>query len=302
MFWLDLKNSLLVLSYIILVVSFGAAFAATAPDPPTNPSATAVSSTQVNIFWSPPANDGGGAITGYKIEYKIGSGSYSILVANTGSQSVTYYSHTGLTSGNTYTYKISAINSIGTGNPSAEVSATPSSSSTGTLPGAPTNLVGVAASPTQANLSWTAPANSGGYPITGYKIEYRIGSGSYTTLADNTLNTTPTYSHTGLTTNQVYLYRVYTVTAFGTSTQPSNEVVVQPTSSSALTAPGSPTGLGATAVSPTQVNLSWSAPSNNGGSPIAGYKIEAKSGSGSYSNLVSNTGNSATSYSHTGLT
>jgi hypothetical protein len=297
-----LNKSLLVLSYVIIAVSFGSAFAATAPDPPTNPSATAISSTQVNIFWNPPANDGGGAITGYKIEYKIGSGSYSILVANTGSQSVTYYSHTGLTSGNTYTYKISAINSIGTSNPSSEVSATPSSSSTGTLPGAPTNLVGVAASPTQANLSWTAPANSGGYPITGYKIEYRIGSGSYTTLVDNTQNTNPTYSHTGLTTNQVYLYRVYTVTAFGTSAQPSNEVVVQPTSSSALTAPGSPTGLGATAVSPTQVNLSWTAPSNNGGSPITGYKIEVKSGSGSYSNLVSNTGNTATTYSHTGLT
>jgi titin len=296
------NKSLLVLSYVIMMVSFGSAFAATAPDAPTSPSATAISSTQVNVFWNPPANDGGSAITGYKIEYKIGSGSYSILVANTGSQTITHYSHTGLTSGTTYTYKISAINAIGTGATSAEISATPSSSSTGTLPGAPTNLVGVAASPTQANLSWTAPSNSGGYPITGYKIEYRIGAGSYVTLVENTLNTTPTYSHTGLTTNQVYLYRVYSVTAFGTSTTPSNEVVVQPTSSSALTAPGSPTGLGATAISPTQVNLSWTAPSNNGGSPITGYKIEVKSGSGSYSNLVSNTGNTATAYSHTGLT
>jgi hypothetical protein len=295
------KAYLFTLSYVILLASITQAFAATAPDQPTNLTATAVSGTQVNLFWSAPANDGGAGINSYKIEYKIGSGSYSILVASTGSPT-TYYSHTGLTSGNTYTYKISAINNVGTGNPSAEVSATPTSSSAGSAPGAPTGLTGVAASPTQANLSWTAPTSLGGYPISGYKIEYRIGSGSYSVLVSNTGSTATTYSHTGLTTNQVYLYRVYSITQFGTSENPSNEVVVQPTSSSALTVPGSPTGVSATPVSPTQVNLSWSAPSNNGGSPITGYKIEAKSGSGTFSNLVSNTGTTITTYSHTGLT
>lgn len=296
-----MKAYLFALFYVILFASITQAFAATAPDPPTNLSATAVSGTQVNLFWSAPANDGGTGVNSYKIEYKIGSGSYSILVASTGSPTA-YYSHTGLTSGNTYTYKISAINNIGTGNPSAEASATPVSSSTGSAPGAPTGLTGVAASPTQANLSWTAPTSFGGYPISGYKIEYRIGSGSYSVLVSNTGSTATTYSHTGLTTNQVYLYRVYSITQFGTSENPSNEVVVQPTPSSALTVPGSPTGVSATPVSPTQVNLSWSAPSNNGGSPITGYKIEAKSGSGTFSNLVSNTGTTTTTYSHTGLT
>ncbi len=291
---------LLVLSYIVIFTSASQAFAATAPDPPTNLTATAVSATQVNLFWSTPVNDGGTGVNSYKIEYKIGSGSYSILVASTGGPT-TYYSHTGLTSGNTYTYKVSAINNIGTGNPSSEASATPTSSSTGTAPGAPTSLTGVAASPTQANLSWTAPSSTGGYPITGYKIEYRISSGSYSTLVSNTGSTGTTYSHTGLTTNQVYVYRVYTITQFGTSENSSNEVVVQPTSSSALTAPNSPTGVSATAVSPTQINLSWNTPSNNGGSSITGYKIEVRSGSGTFSNLVSNTGSTATTYSHTGL-
>ncbi|NDB63066.1 MAG: hypothetical protein EB170_04250 [Nitrosopumilaceae archaeon] len=286
---------------IIVIISYNPAFAASVPDSPSNPSATAISSTQVNIFWNTPTSDGGASITGYKIEYKIGSGSYSTLVANTASPSTTYYSHSGLTTNTSYYYKISAINSAGTSATSAEVTATPTSTSTGSLPNAPTNLVGVAASPTQANLSWTAPSNTGGYPISGYKIEYRIGSGSYSTLVENTGGTITTYSHTGLTTNQVYVYRVYSITSFGTSTQASNEVVVQPASTSALTAPNPPTGLSATPISPTQVNLSWTAPSNNGGSSITSYKIEVKSGSGSFSNLVSNTGNTATSYSHTGL-
>jgi titin len=296
------KRSSLAIFSIVLAVSFSSAFAATAPDPPSNPSATAVSSTQINIFWNEPTNNGGSSLTGYKIEYKVGTGSYTVIVANTGTPSTTYYSHSSLTTNTAYTYKIYAINSIGTSNAATEISTTTTSTSSGSLPGTPTNLVGVAASPTQVNLSWTAPTNTGGYPISGYKIEYRVGAGAYSTLTANTGSTSTSYSHTGLTTGQVYVYRVSSVTSFGTGTQTSNEVVVQPTSSSALTAPNAPTGVSATAVSPTRINLSWVAPSNNGGSAITSYKIEVKSGSGSFANLVSSTGNTTTTYSHTGLT
>jgi len=48
-----------------------------------------------------------------------------------------------------------------------------------------------------------------------------------------------------------------------------------------LTVPNAPTGLTATVVSPTQVDLSWSAPSNDGGSSIIGYQIEVKEDTGS---------------------
>ena len=44
------------------------------------------------------------------MEKKEGSGSYAIAVANTGSDAVTYTA-TGLTNGNSYTFKVSAINS-----------------------------------------------------------------------------------------------------------------------------------------------------------------------------------------------
>ncbi|MEM3006881.1 MAG: fibronectin type III domain-containing protein [Candidatus Nitrosotenuis sp.] len=274
------------------------ASAATAPDPPANPSAVAVSPTQINLFWSAPAYDGGAAIASYKIDYKIGSGSYTNLVQSTTN---TTYSHTTLTTGQSYTYKIYAINSAGTSIASSEVSATPTSSSTGTYPGAPTGLIATAVSPTQVNLYWNVPSNNGGYPISGYKIEFRVGSGSYSTLVSNTASTATSYFHQGLTTNQVYIYRVYAITSFGTSQEASAEALAQPTSSSSATAPGAPTNLSATAVSPTQVNLIWNAPSNIGSSPITGYKIEVKLGSGSYSTLTSNTGTTSTTYQHTGL-
>ncbi|TBR23424.1 MAG: fibronectin type III domain-containing protein, partial [Candidatus Nitrosotenuis sp.] len=295
------RLTILLLSSVLILISIHTeANAASIPDAPTGLIATAVSPTQINLFWSAPANDGQSSITGYKIEYRVGSGSYSVLVANTASAATTY-SHVGLTTDQTYTYHVYAINSVGTSASSSEASTTPTSSSSGTNPDAPTGLSAVPASPTQVNLSWSPPANNGGYPITGYKIEYRVGSGSYNTLVANTASTSTTYSHTGLTTGQVYIYHVYAITSFGTSTQPSSEAVAQPQSSSTLTVPGIPTGITATSVSPTQINLSWTAPSNNGGSPITGYKIEVKSGSGSYSVLVANTASAATAYSHTGL-
>jgi titin len=297
------KTTFSVISLIALVVFFSASIPvsaiATVPGTPTGLAAIAVSPTQVNLFWSAPASDGGAAISGYKIEYKTGS-FYSTLVENTGQ--VTTYSHTGMTTGTTYTYKISALNSIGTSTASAEVSVTPTSASTAAAPGAPTGLVASAISPTKIDLTWSAPTSNGGYPITGYKIQYRTGSDQYADLIANTASTTTAFSHNGITAGQLYIYRIYTITSFATSEKSSLEVTVQPKSASASTAPGAPTGLVASAVSATQVNLSWSAPASNGGYPITGYKIEYKKGTGSYLSLASNTANTTVFYSHTGLT
>jgi titin len=287
---------ILSISLVTIIPAFADAIV---PSAPTNVSAFAVSPTQVNLFWNAPS---GFTITSYKIDYKAGGGSYTTLVTTSGTDATkTNYSHTGLTTGVQYSYKIYAINSVGTSIASAEISVTPSTSSVGSLPGSPTGLVATPISPTQANLSWTAPSN-GGHPITGYKIEYRIGGGSYAELVSNTGNTATTYSHTGMTAGQVYVYRVYAITSFGQSEKPSAETTVNLKSASSASVPGAPPSLSATAVSPTQVNLSWLAPSNNGGYQISGYKIEVKKGSTAYSTLIANTGNSTTTYSHAGLT
>ncbi|MCX6734792.1 MAG: S-layer homology domain-containing protein [Candidatus Peregrinibacteria bacterium] len=101
-----------------------------APGAPTGLSATATSTTQINLSWTAPASDGGSTITGYKIERKTGSGDYSSIVADTGTNGTTY-SNTSLSAGTAYTYKVSTINAIGTGVASSEASATTSSDSGG---------------------------------------------------------------------------------------------------------------------------------------------------------------------------
>jgi len=98
---------------------------ATAPQPPTNLSTNTISSSQINLSWSAPSDNGGSAITGYKIERSLDGSTWNTIVSNTGSTTTTY-SDTGLSSSTTYTYRVSAINTIGTSLPSNTSSATTS--------------------------------------------------------------------------------------------------------------------------------------------------------------------------------
>ena len=270
----------------------------TAPGAPTGLTATASGTTQINLSWSAPASDGGSAITGYKIESSSNGGSsWSDLVANT-SNTTTTYAHTGLTASSTRHYRVSAINTNGSGTASNVANATTGA----TAPGAPSGLSATASGSTQINLSWTAPASTGGSAITGYKIEVSSNGGSsWTDQVANTSSTATTYAHTGLASGDTRHYRVSAINANGAGT--ASNVDSATTGTTGTTVPGAPTGLTATASGTTQINLSWSAPASDGGSAITGYKIESSSdGGSSWSDLVADTGNANTTYAHTGLT
>src|SRR5947208_1405400 len=119
-----------------------------------------------------PTDNGGSAITGYKIERSTDGGTtWSALVNTCGTS--TSCSDTGLPHTTTFTYRVSAINSVGTGSPSTTASAT-------TLAVAPSPPTGLAASASSSHiaLSCTAPADNGGSAFTGYKIERSIDGGN----------------------------------------------------------------------------------------------------------------------------
>ena len=70
----------------------------------------------------------------------------------------------------------------------------------------------------------------------------------------------------------------------------------------AITVPGVPTDLSASTGGDTLINLSWTAPGDDGGSPIIGYKIEVSpDGNANWTELVANTGNTTTTHAHIGL-
>ena len=84
------------------------------PGPPTGLTASGNGETQIDLRWAAPTTDGGAAITGYRIEIAEDLTSWNDLVADTGSTATTYF-HTSLTAGTTRHYRVSAINSAGTG-------------------------------------------------------------------------------------------------------------------------------------------------------------------------------------------
>ncbi|GBL42202.1 titin [Nitrosarchaeum sp.] len=189
------------------------------PSQVTGFTATAISTSQINLSWTAPYN-GGSTITGYKIEREspVGGG-FSTIVANTGSTSTTY-SSVGLADNAQYNYRVSAINAIGTGTASAPANAT--TPIIQTIPSQVTGFTATAISTSQINLSWTAPYN-GGSTITGYKIERESPVGGvFSTIVANTGSTSTTYSSVGLADNAQYNYRVSAINAIGTGTA-SNE-------------------------------------------------------------------------------
>ncbi len=193
------------------VLVTGNAAGPTVPGVPTGLGATA-GDTQVSLSWTAPASNGGSAITDYLVEYKLNSsGTWSIFTDGTSTS--TTATVTGLTNDLLYNFRVSATNSVGTGDPSSTANATPTEP---TVPDAPTSLSGISGN-TQASLSWTAPASNGGSAITDYLVEYKLNSsGTWLTFVDGT-STSTTATVTGLTNDLLYNFRVSAINAIGTS-------------------------------------------------------------------------------------
>ncbi len=267
--------------------------AATIPGAPTSLTAVADGQTTIDLSWTAPTSDGGAAISGYRIEVSTNGGSsFSQLVA---SHSTTSYSHTGLTAGTARHYRVRAINSVGNSGWSNTANAT-TATPTATVPGVPTSLTATASGQTIINLSWTAPASDGGAAISGYRIEVSTNGGSsFSQLVASQSGTS--YSHTGLTAGTARHYRVRAINSVGNSGWSNTANAT----TAAATAPGAPTSLTATASGQTIINLSWTAPTSDGGAAISGYRIDVSTDGGTnFSQLVAS--HSTTSYSHTGLT
>ncbi len=152
------------------------------------------------------------------------------------------------------------------------VSATPS-----TLPDAPTNLQCLPGA-SSANLSWSAPLDDGGAPVTGYKI-YR-GTTTGNTAYLTTIGAHIAFSDSALTNGMAYYYRVSALNAVGEG-EMSGEASVVP-----MSVPGPPVGLQALGID-ASVKVSWSTPLDNGGSDITGYRLYRTANSAS--TLVSET-------------
>ena len=159
---------------------------------------------------------------------------------------------------------------------------------------APTGLTATANGETRIDLSWRAPTDTGGNPVTGYKIEYSANGNEPWTEVETTGNADTNYSDTGLTAGTTRYYRVSAVTSTGPGT-PSN-VARATTIAAPVNPPGPPTGLTAeVSEDEAKVDLSWTAPAFTGGAPITGYRIESSAdGNEPWTEVITTTGDGTT--------
>ncbi|GAA49620.1 twitchin [Clonorchis sinensis] len=122
----------------------------------------------VTLNWKPPKDDGGNPIKGYLVERRIPGGEWRKATPNV--VQGTTAKLTNVDEGQTYEFRVSAVNDAGPGEPSKATA--PHTVKDPTYPpGAPENLNVDRVTKNGAKLSWNKPRRDGGAPITGYVVE-----------------------------------------------------------------------------------------------------------------------------------
>ena len=182
----------------------------TEPEAPESLSATPGDG-QVTLRWRAPTNDGGEPITHYEYELD-GSGTWISTGGTAPSHTVT-----GLNNGQTYTFRVRAVNALGNG-AVVTLQATPSPSTGGGgdggtprtfVPGA-VRFLTAAGGNGEAVLSWDAPSSDGGAEITDYEVRINR-SGPWI----STGSTETTHTVTGLDNGTTYVFQVRAVNRIG---------------------------------------------------------------------------------------
>ena len=262
------------------------------------------SGTMIDLSWSAPSDNGGGTISGYKIQRSTNSGSsWSDLVSNTGSTATTY-TNSGLTRLTRYDYRVAGINEKGAG----AYGNAPNHTTTAELPDAPgtLSLANGSNSKTQINLSWSAPADNGGASVTGYRIKQ---GGSV--IVANTSSTGTTYTVSGLSANTAYNFNVAAITSFGTGADgntPSHttagNIAYSTTGSPTITTYGSYrsfkyTGSGTFVITANSASEAFDVFTVGGGGGSGGHQLGVNGGAGGGGTRTTNLPGTVKSYTAT---
>src|SRR5207253_2621553 len=190
------------------------------------------------------------------------------------------YSNTGLSPATTYSYTVAAYDAAR--NLSAQSSVVSATTQADTqAPSTPANLAATVVSASQIDLTWSAATDNVG--VTGYRV-YRDGA-----LVASPVGTS--VSITGLSAGVQYSFTVAAFDAAGNVSAQSSPASATTPAPPHATPRTVPTGLTATAVSSSQIDLSWTASSDNVG--VSGYRV--------YRGGTQIASPSATSFTVTGL-
>jgi fibronectin type 3 domain-containing protein len=253
----------------------------TPPTAPTMLTATAVSGTRVDLSWSPSTDDVG--VTGYQIWRGPHGGTLTQIGSTSGTG--TTYSDTTAVGTTSYDYQVTAFDAAG--NVSGPSNTATVTTPDGQPPTQPGNFHLTGTTQTSIAVAWDASTDNVG--VAGYNVY--VGTGP----ANPTTNTT--YTATGLNCGTTYALAVEAYDAAGNKS-------TQATLSASTAAcpdtqpPSAPTNLSATVVNSSQVNLSWTASTDNVG--VTAYEIWRGPSGGTLSKIATTPG-TATTYQDTSV-
>ena len=225
---------------------------------------TAPGDAELQITWEPPASDGGAPVLSYRLRWNLADASdfadsEARFISADGSG---VFAHTisGLRNGAAYSVEVTAKNRAGFGAPEV-AKGTPR-----TVPGAPRD-VAVAPGNAQLRVTWRAPSDDGGAPVTAYTVRWKAAAAAeYASaeITDPTLHTIP-----GLTNGTTYEVQVAAKNEAGEGAY-ADAVQAAP-----RTVPGAPQSA---EVEPRneELRISWQAPADNGGANVTTYHVRWK--------------------------
>jgi subtilisin family serine protease len=252
------------------------ATATTLPPPaaPSDLAASAVSNSSIQLTWT----DNATTEAGYRVERSTDGASF-LQVATLGADSTSYTS-TNLSAGTTYYYRVRAYDGIVFSGYSNVASAT-----TLPPPAAPSNLVATALSVSTIQLTWTDNSAT----ESGFKVERSADGVSFSQIATVGAGVT-TYSNLYLSAGTTYFYRVR---AYEGS---ANSGYSNVASTTTLPPPAAPSGLAATALNASSIQLTWT----DNATTESGYKVERSADGVSFSQIAT-VGANVTSYGSSNL-
>ncbi len=176
--------------------------ALTAPSAPSFTSATAVSAYRVVLAWGNVSLE-----TSYRVERKPTAGAVWETLVELPADTVSF-SDDSVVPNTAYSYRLFAINAVGSSTASSVRSATTPQVP---LPGAPQNVVAQPTSATGVSLAWSDVSNEAGY-----RIERNIGEEAWEVVGELPAGTT-SYVDSGLVNGTYYNYRVVAFNSAGQS-------------------------------------------------------------------------------------
>ncbi len=262
------------------------------PAAPTTVSATAASSTQVNVTWSEATDNVG--VSGYRVERCLGAGCTNFVEVATPTGSS--LNDTGLVASSTYRYRVRSADLAGNLSDYSTIASA-------TTPEPPDTHRAVDAERAVDDPGRQHPARPQLDRIDRQSRRDRIpgralqGSGC-TNFAQIGTSTTTAFSNPSLASGTTYRYRVRAADAAGNLSGYSG-IATGATPGIDTTAPSAPTGVTAVPSSTTQVDVDWTAATDNVG--VTGYRVERCSGA-ACTNFAEIAAPAATSYDDTGRT